>query len=867
MIQANLRKARRRGLRRIKSAMTTAILGAALAASTVKAQQSDPSGTESSGQSTSSDRTTRPGSVRKSADDQVYGTAVTRGARYLMRNGLDYLNYKEYERALKFLREAETRKDELNKAEKQVLQNGIEAAKRGLRQAAGADAPYALSDRSHNRNGFSPAKPETNVAHATNSQRLQKSPLKSTSGRSTGATNPAINDADDRGEPILLANDNPRSSNSNSQNPVAIQSSQTEMVPVPRQDTPVARVSALAPAPLPPMTQTPSESSPVQPATVDDAPKDAPSLAVVDLETTPTVPPAATMPQPGAIGQSARTVSPAATIPPPEAMAPPEAAVRPEATAPSAVTALPDAAAPPNAAVPPDAAAPPNAAVPPDAAALPVTPVTHSDDLNAPAHKESEETSTLSPGQHGSASSPPVVLSQPTSTTMAPANELPPLPTNLGTKAEVTDPPRQILSPTAVPNAATNPVSGDPDELPPLPADVSNSARHSSSKMDQTPATSSENVAPAQVPATTQDPPLLPDDLSTEGSRTSSIHAPNTVQSSSVTAPIAGQNTTVIKPGVDSEVPLPNTVDHKATEEPSPSAALPSTNGASAAVEAGTIEQARTRSVDDNGVDVPVHPTTDVPNQEAAQESSVSNNRGVIVSEDASSSPPAIENPPALPTRSDALIPDRANPASTLRPELKREVEIIVRQQEDDLRRRQQAQVQAQPAARGRDTISSDLRSQTQLDISRAPSPAEARPIKAIPVPEDWVPLPPRNWAAQRKYWAAAATCHLPLYFQDPVLERYGHSVEQYVGPIGRYLTYPLDDPTQSTQRNQILQPLFSFGLFAFQIAALPYNVIMDPPWEAQYDLGYYRPGDNVPTDIYWLPLHGYGPPLRGSNY
>ena len=139
--------------------------------------------------------------------------------------------------------------------------------------------------------------------------------------------------------------------------------------------------------------------------------------------------------------------------------------------------------------------------------------------------------------------------------------------------------------------------------------------------------------------------------------------------------------------------------------------------------------------------------------------------------------------------------------------------------------------------------------------------------IKAIPVPEDWVPLAPRNWDPQRKYWAAAATCHLPLYFQDPVLERYGHSVEQFIGPAGRYLTYPLDDPSQSIQRNQILQPFFSAGLFAFQIAAWPYNLVMDPPWEAQYDLGYYRPGDPIPTDLYWLPLHGYGPPLRGKNY
>jgi hypothetical protein len=107
----------------------------------------------------------------------------------------------------------------------------------------------------------------------------------------------------------------------------------------------------------------------------------------------------------------------------------------------------------------------------------------------------------------------------------------------------------------------------------------------------------------------------------------------------------------------------------------------------------------------------------------------------------------------------------------------------------------------------------------------------------------------------------------MPLYFQDAALERYGHSVEQFFGPAGRYFTYPVDDPTQSTQRNQILQPVFSAGLFAFQIAALPYNLIVDPPWEAEYDLGYYRPGDQIPTDVYYLPLHGVGPPLKGKRY
>ena len=262
-------------------------------------------------------------------------------------------------------------------------------------------------------------------------------------------------------------------------------------------------------------------------------------------------------------------------------------------------------------------------------------------------------------------------------------------------------------------------------------------------------------------------------------------------------------------------------------------------------------------------IDLRSNSAADRPNPESAQEVVARLNRNNNDALDVPPPLPRIDISDSSPSRIDSIVPSRPSPTSTLRPELKREVETIARKQEDELRRRQQAQ----PMVPARDTIISDLRAQTQLDISRAPSPAEARPIKAIPVPEDWVSLAPRNWSAQRKYWAAAATCHLPLYFQDPVLERYGHSIEQFLGPIGRHLTYPLDAPTQSTQRNQLLQPFFSAGLFAFQIAALPYNAIVDPPWEAQYDLGYYRPGDLIPTDTYWIPLHGYGPPLLGSNY
>ena len=43
--------------------------------------------------------------------------------------------------------------------------------------------------------------------------------------------------------------------------------------------------------------------------------------------------------------------------------------------------------------------------------------------------------------------------------------------------------------------------------------------------------------------------------------------------------------------------------------------------------------------------------------------------------------------------------------------------------------------------------------------------------------------------------------------------------------------------------------------------------MLVDPPWESEYDLGYYRPGDRVPTDVFYLPLFGVGPPLQGNNY
>ena len=109
LAKASPRKARRRGLRRTTSALTTTILGAALTASTVSAQQYPAVGQRRTGRlrrvgvrvhacawlTSASSSEARPGTNT----DPIVGMAATRGARYLLRNGLDYINYQEYERA------------------------------------------------------------------------------------------------------------------------------------------------------------------------------------------------------------------------------------------------------------------------------------------------------------------------------------------------------------------------------------------------------------------------------------------------------------------------------------------------------------------------------------------------------------------------------------------------------------------------------------------------------------------------------------------------------------------------------------------------------------------------------------------------
>jgi len=88
--------------------------------------------------------------------------------------------------------------------------------------------------------------------------------------------------------------------------------------------------------------------------------------------------------------------------------------------------------------------------------------------------------------------------------------------------------------------------------------------------------------------------------------------------------------------------------------------------------------------------------------------------------------------------------------------------------------------------------------------------------------------FPAREFAGTNVTWTASNLCHNPLYFEQPSLERYGHTI----GP---------------------LQPVLSGAQFLVTIPYLPMLAAIDPPNECQYALGYYRPGSCAPRK--WSPI------------
>ncbi|MBR0190852.1 MAG: hypothetical protein IJQ31_02165 [Thermoguttaceae bacterium] len=99
---------------------------------------------------------------------------------------------------------------------------------------------------------------------------------------------------------------------------------------------------------------------------------------------------------------------------------------------------------------------------------------------------------------------------------------------------------------------------------------------------------------------------------------------------------------------------------------------------------------------------------------------------------------------------------------------------------------------------------------------------------KSCPLSPEGENFPAREFAGTNFTWTASNLCHNPLYFEQPALERYGHTI----GP---------------------LQPVLSGAQFLMTIPALPMLMAIDPPNECEYALGFYRPGSCAPRK--WSPI------------
>lgn len=121
------------------------------------------------------------------------------------------------------------------------------------------------------------------------------------------------------------------------------------------------------------------------------------------------------------------------------------------------------------------------------------------------------------------------------------------------------------------------------------------------------------------------------------------------------------------------------------------------------------------------------------------------------------------------------------------------------------------------------------------ISLSDEDAPQSCPLIEAPHTPREWKPVDFR--------WTASGMCYKPLYFEEPQVERYGHSFG--VGPI--------------------LQPFISGAHFFATVPLLPYKMGVDPPLECQYPLGYYRPGNCAPWVVPPFPLSWRGAAVQGA--
>jgi hypothetical protein len=98
-----------------------------------------------------------------------------------------------------------------------------------------------------------------------------------------------------------------------------------------------------------------------------------------------------------------------------------------------------------------------------------------------------------------------------------------------------------------------------------------------------------------------------------------------------------------------------------------------------------------------------------------------------------------------------------------------------------------------------------------------------------------------RTWPQTCYTWKASGLCHKPLYFEQPHMERYGHSW----GPV--------------------LDSVVSGAHFFASVPLLPYRMGLEPPCECIYPLGHYRPGSCAPRYIEPWPFSIRGGALQAT--
>lgn len=837
----------------------------------------------------------------------------SRSVRTVLRNGLDYIKYQQFDRALAYLREAERRKQELNSQEQISLRQGIDAAQEGLRAPSNAST-YAKA-----------RKPQAgSISIAARS--AQKAPLDTAmlpASNEVPAAQPAAKTKDTLAalEPIapeVLAKSLPSAADLARSRSIASARQQYAAVgnggdsqPLPPVTAPKA-ASADEPAQEPaapaeklsPATSLPPLTSPTSPAASDSQPAPLPGSPVAR----------ATMPEaaPPALDNQVAAANESLTPPP---------------TAHEAAPALPKLSVP--AAPPEEAEAPAEKPAAVEAAAKPAAPVVETPSLPPlePAEQPAPAPATLKPTVQQVPDEAPAALPELPQASPAPkpAEEPAPTPTPAEPKAAVEVAAEEAPKALPVLEAAEA-------ALPPLPSanDKPAPTAPRAAEMEVKPARAelaAEEAAPPASAKPAQEvggiPVLTPlaDDDEPAAAPKAAMAKPLAAEEPSL--PPLPDAPAALKPEAEPSLPPLPTAPAVKEEAPAVKQETPAVTPEAPAAE--PVKLAEKPAAEPSLPPLPVAPAVkdEAPAAEppAKPEAAPAAEPGLPPLPVVTDTPPVPTAPAAEPAPERVALKEAAAPAATddslpplpaeevapsvaasapapgsgdtvelgkisdrflggLTAERRREIEQMARNQVErgggatpglsplGTQPPDEAGAIGRPAVPGSNTsISATDDPLVRLELPRAPSPAEARPIRAILLPEQFDNIKQRQFNPRRKMWASAATAHYPLYFQDPSLERYGISIEQRMGTAGRKLTYPIDDPKESKLRNQIASPFVSSGLFAVQIMTWPFRAIADPPWESEYDLGYYRPGDKVPEDTVIVPWKGVGPLFKGNRY